>query len=449
MSDVTIIGAGISGLATALFLRNAGVDVRVLEARSTPGGNVRSIEEDDRIIDVAANGWLNNEPAMDRLLQLVQLQDQTVPAGGHFSTRWVYCGGKVLPVPMGPGEMMQSKLIPWWAKFRLLGEPFVGRVSEGRDETVAEFVSRRLGPAFVDRLVGPMVAGIYAADPKDLSLQAAFPRMHKLESEYRSLILAMLRLRSGGAPKGHLHTLPKGAGQLTDAIVAALHDQIVCGVQVTAVEERRDGWHIHTRDGTETTKAVVLACPAHAATTLVRGVDAEVADALAAIPYAPVAVAVSAYPQGAWDKSPDGFGILLARGESLGGVLGTLFTSNIFPGHSREGEVLLRTIFGGSVLPEAAEMNDHQIAAWVRRSNERFFGHERAAPNMVRVFRHPKGIPQYRKGHVAKVRTIRAAEGRHPGLFFTGNHLLGIGVKDCARSGEETATRVQALLGVD
>ncbi|MEL6347232.1 MAG: FAD-dependent oxidoreductase, partial [Myxococcota bacterium] len=135
-----------------------------------------------------------------------------------------------------------------------------------------------------------------------------------------------------------------------------------------------------------------------------------------------------------------------AHGEDMGGVLGTLFTSSIFPAHAPDDEILLRTILGGAVHPDAVTMDDQQLLAQCRAANTRFFGEEARGPKMVRVFRHSRGIPQYAPGHRSRVRAVRAAQSKHPGLFFTGNHLDGIGVKDCARDGERTAAALTAWL---
>ena len=190
----------------------------------------------------------------------------------------------------------------------------------------------------------------------------------------------------------------------------------------------------------------MLACPAFAQASLLRGVDAEVAQTLEGIPYSPVAVVITAWPAGSWDRRPEGFGVLMARGEPAGGVLGTLFTSCIFPEHAPDGEILLRTILGGSIHPEVPALGDQELLGRSRRMLTRFFGEEREGPRMVKIFRHERGIPLYAPGHSAKRATIRAAQARHPGLFFAGNHLGGIGVKDCVRAGEQLAQHMLAAL---
>lgn len=442
---VVVIGGGISGLATAAFLEE--VDVTVLESGEVAGGNVRTDIVDGRVLDRAANGWLDSEPAMSRLLVRLGLDAEITPASDRSATRWVYANGEMHAVPLSPLALIKSSLIPWYAKLRLLFEPLMPRGRKGADETVEAFVRRRLGPFFVDRLVAPMVAGIYAADPGHLSLAAAFPKMASMEAEYRSLFRAMLAKRRGGAPAGHLETLPRGAGQLTDALIERLGDKLHCERPAEGLTKTKDGWRVHTPTGDVDADAVVLAAPAPVCARLMRGLDPGVANAFDEIPYAPIAVVVTAWPAGAFDRSPEGFGVLVARGEDIG-VLGMLFTNEAFPNQSPEGEFLTRTMVGGAANPAAASLPHQELLDLVFEAHERFLGSRRADPILTRAYHHPKGIPQYTIGHPARVATIANAQDRFGGLFFAGNHLSGIGVKDCAATGERIAADVRGWLDI-
>ncbi|MFT5686736.1 MAG: oxygen-dependent protoporphyrinogen oxidase, partial [Myxococcota bacterium] len=364
MAKVVIVGAGIAGLSVAEYLQEHH-EVTVLEAAEQPGGNVRTEVVEGRILDRAANGWLDSEPAIGRLVDRVGLTEQLIQADPR-STRWIFSGGQMHPAPLSPPALLKSRLLSPMAKLRILLEPFIARAPEDLDETVEQFVSRRLGAGVVNAMVGPMVAGIYAAGPEQISLSAAFPRMRELEREHRSLILAALKLRRGGAPPGRLTSLRDGAGQLTATLADRLGDRLHCSTPARAVERRRDGWAVHTDDGATAADAVVLAAPAPIQAALLRGVDGEVAETLAGIHYSPVAVVLTAWPADAWPRPPEGFGVLMARGEPSEGVLGTLLTSCIFPQHAPEGEVLMRTILGGAVYPEVAGLDDQALLSRTR-----------------------------------------------------------------------------------
>ncbi len=453
MASVIVVGGGISGLAAATFLVSAGHDVVVLEASPEPGGKVRSTREDGRVLDHAANGWLDSEPAMGRLLKLAGLDGQVLRASDAARERWIYADGRLHEAPLGPRKLAMSRLIPLRAKLRMLLELLMPRGAEARDpsraddETVGAWVERRLGRWFVARMVGPMVAGIYAADPYKTSLRAAFPRMHELERDFRSLFVAMVRLGRGGQPSGHLTTLPGGAGTLCETLAARLGERVTTGAVVTRVVRQGERWSVHTARGEWDADAVVLAAPGPAQADLLGPLDPVAADALRAIRYNPIAVVTTAWPVDAWVRAARGFGVLVARGEDLGGVLGALFTSNSFPDQAPGGEVLVRTMLGGGLYPEVVALPDEALISRARAAQIAFCGPERAEPRFVRVIRHPNGIPAYEPGHLGRVSTALDAEARCPGLFLVGNHLRGIGVKDCARQAEDATQRVGAFLG--
>ena len=438
---VVVVGAGVSGLALATFLRAApdAPDVLVLEAAPHPGGNVRSDREGGRILDRAANGWLSGEPAMERLLDLLDLRADLVPASSAAKERFVWADGRLHPVPLGPVALARSDLLTFGEKLRMLREPFVPR-GDASEESVAEFARRRLGPAVVDRLVGPMVAGVFAGDPEALSLAAAFPRMAELEHEHGSLFRAMAKLGGGGAPRGHLTTLRRGAGQLGERMAERLGDRVRLGCAVTAIEPRPRGWRLETARGPLDADVRALAAPAHVQAPLVRSHAPEAAAALDAIPYAPIAVVMNAFAEWSFRTPPRGFGVLRARGEPLA-TLGTLFTSRFFPHEAPAGEVFLRSMVGGAIDPVDAD--DDVLRKRVLEDLDRMFGLV-GEPTFTRIVRHPRGIPQYTRGHLARVSTIRSAESAD--LFFTGSHLEGVGVKDCVRAGEAVAARIRAAL---
>ncbi len=459
MSRVLVVGGGISGLAAATELVEAGHEVTVFEAAAVPGGNVRTDHFDGRILDQAANGWLDNEPTMQSLLARVGLADRVVPVNERFSTRWILADGRMQPAPLRPPMMVTTDLLSFTDKLRVLAEPLMPRGASAHaddptaDESVGDFVRRRLGPAFVDRMVGPMVAGIYAADPDHLSLRGALGRMFELEREHRSLFVAMARLGKGGAPPGRLQTLPGGAGELTATLATRLGDRVKCGHPVTGLSRSNNTWTVtfSTAAGasdTLTVDRVVLACPAPVQARLLRSIDPAAATALDGIPYAPVAVVCTAWKPGSWALAPEGFGVLMARGEAdrIGapGVLGALFTSSVFPQQAQEGEHLIRTILGGAIAPEVVQEDDATLLARTRRMLTVALGPETQGPTFVQIYRHAAGIPQYRPGHPARVQAVRAAEARHSGLHCVGNHLDGIGVKDCARAAHTLAAQIGA-----
>ncbi len=435
---VAVVGAGISGLSCAEWLLDHAA-VTVLEAGPRAGGNVGTELVEGRVFERAANGFLDSEPLMMAMVDRVGLADELLPA--THGTRYVYLNGELKPIPTKPPAFIMSDLLTWGAKLRVLAEPWMPRGPQ--DETIADFVRRRLGRQPLERLVGPMVSGVFAGDPERLSLPACFKKMKAMEDEHGSLIRAARARKAdpsaAAGPPGHLHSFRGGMGTLL-ARLAERQPDLRLETPCTRLERAGEGWRVHTPGEVLEVDAVVLACPAPTAASLTASLDADLAEALGATPYAPIAVVVAAFPAAGWTP-PEGFGALIPRGQGLR-ILGTLFTSSIFPAHAAEGEVVLRTMIGGATDPGAAELDPQELLAIALEENVRLLSRGLPAPTAWRVYRWPRGIPQYTLGHLSRVARVRGACGRLPGLFVTGNHLDGVGVKDCAAAGAKVAAQV-------
>lgn len=444
---VVVVGGGIAGLSAAWFLRQQLPDQRLvlLEAAEETGGKVRSLQEGGRILDLGPNGWLTGEPAMADLIEGLGLDEQRVAPADEARERWIFARGQLHPVPLSPGELWRSSLLSPRGKARLLGDLLLPRGPE--DTTVGDFFARRLGPEVRDLLAAPMVAGIHAADPDELDLHAAFPRLWELERRHRSLVLGMMARK---VRRPHLETLRGGAGALTAALDLALRADPLVTLRAPcpgrALEQRGSTWRVHTDADHVDASAVILACPAPAAATMVRGLDGELAAPLDAIPYAPVAVVVARAEPDTWPSPPRGFGVLAARGAELGGVLGVLFTSRVFPDQARGGEHLLRVFLGGALHADVPGLDDQALTGRAFQALELMLGEARQPPELLHIARWARGIPQYTPGHLGRLRDIHRGEARHSGLFFAGNHLEGVAVKDTVRVSRGVADRVARCL---
>ncbi|MED5371755.1 MAG: protoporphyrinogen oxidase [Myxococcota bacterium] len=438
MADILILGAGVSGLAVAEWLRDDH-NVQVLEAGPGPGGKVSSEVVDGFTFDRAANGWLDNEPAMERLLLRAGLSQQVVKAtpGG---TRYVVVNGKMTALPAKPPQMLTSPVLTLGGKLRMAWDLFAPGFDG--EESVAQFVRRRLGQEALERLVQPMVTGIYAGDVENMSVQGAFPKLKELERQHGSLLRGAIARRSAETgPSGTLTSLVGGAGVLTRTLAerATVH----CNQAATGLERVGERWRVQTAQGSLDADAVVVGTPAYVAAELTAGLDTELSQALGAIPYAPVAVVGQGLPRSGWDP-PEGFGVLVPEVERMG-ILGTLFTSSIFPSRAPEDGVTLRTLLGGALHPRQALLEPEALVEIARREVGKLVG-ELPPARVIRVYRHERAIPQYTLGHPGRVEVIEAAEQRHRGLVFVGNHLRGIGVKDCARTSEGAVRKLQEAL---
>ncbi|MDD4457389.1 MAG: protoporphyrinogen oxidase [Syntrophotalea acetylenica] len=463
--NVTIIGGGLSGLATAFAIqqgaRRLGLEINltILEKQRRAGGKIRSEKIGGYLCEWGPNGFLDSKPATLDLCRDAGLGGDLLPSSDAARRRFIFSDGRLQRVPDSAGGFFRSQLVSWPGKCRLVAELLVPRRADGADETLAEFVRRRLGREALDQLVGPMASGIFAGDPESMSLRSCFPRIYELEQQYGGLIRAMLRLArrkraeiragkvvSGAAgPGGILTSFAGGIQQLTDGLSRHLEGCLRLSIDVEAIIPEKQGFVLQCRDGQVCrTRIVVAALPAmDLALQLEKSVPAMTA-LLQQIPYAPLQVACFGYRKNAVPRELDGFGYLAARRSGLNS-LGTLWSSSIFPQRAPDGHVLLRTMFGGATRPDAAQISAEDVQRCVREDLARTLGITKA-PDFVRIIRHEAAIPQYVAGHGARLRALEAAAGRYPGLFLAGNAFFGVGLNDCVARANRVAARVLEAL---
>ncbi|MDH4115267.1 MAG: protoporphyrinogen oxidase [Burkholderiaceae bacterium] len=454
-SDVLVIGAGLSGLVAAFRARKAGLSVTVLEARARPGGVIGSERRGGVLLERGPNSGLDTTPLINALLTDLGIADQRVDGSRESSRRYVVRGGRLVALPTSPGAFLGTPLFSTRAKLRLFAEPFIRKSPADAEESIAQFVRRRLGSEFLDYAIEPFVAGIYAGDPEQLSVPAAFPRLHALEQRYGSLIKGAImgaRERKKSADKAKnaaaSFSFREGMQTLTDALGRAVGG-IECDVRVGTIQPGADGMFTVTgeRAGTSLVRrarAVIVATPAYAAADLVRAVAPEAAAALAAIPYPPVTVVGSAYRRTDIAHPLDGFGFL-APAKERPAVLGSLFSSTMFEGRAPADTVVLTTFVGGRRNPELATAGDENLASAVHGELVRLVG-ARAQPLWREITRWARAIPQYTMGHLGRIAAVEQAERVVPGLYFCANYRGGVSIGDCVKAGHAIAERVASRL---
>jgi oxygen-dependent protoporphyrinogen oxidase len=351
--------------------------------------------------------------------------------------------------------MLTTPILSWRGKLRLLMDLLIPRRDDEVEESLAGFVRRRLGREALDRLVQPLVAGIYTADPTNLSLKATLPQYLAMEREHRSLILAgwrearrngenrLARLASGarygmfvslqggmdGLPVALAGALPAGSVQLNTAVRRVIRNAPV------------SPWLVELLDGPPMeADAVILATEGHAAARLLDAHDPALALQLRAIPYASSIIVNVAYRRDQIQHPLDGFGAVVPAIEGRS-ILAVSFLSVKFPNRAPAGTVLLRVFIGGATRPELFDHDDAAIDELVRRELDELIG-ARGEPLFVRVCRHPRSMPQYILGHLDRVETIQRRISRHPRLYLTGIAFDGVGIPDCIRAAEATADRL-------
>lgn len=451
-SEILIVGAGISGLTAAWRLQSAGRDVQVIEANPRAGGAIGSTRVEGCLIESGPNSTLETSPLIGQLIAETGSDAGRIYANPSARNRFVLRGGRLIPVPMSPPAFFRTPLFSLGTKLGLLREPFVGRAPADAEETVGEFVRRRLGAEFLDYAINPFVAGVYAGDPERLSVKAAFPRLVELEQKYGSLIRGQIlgaRERKRNPEKSKqaapMLSFRDGMQTLTDGIARKIR-RLTLSTRATGLE--RDGSHwVLSTDGPQGRSVyrallLLLAMPAEPTARLLRTLAPLAAAALEAIPYPPVAAVVSAYSRSDIDHALDGFGFLVPEKERRR-ILGTIFSSALFENRAPEGIALLTTFVGGMRQPELARQEEDRIAAMVHDELAQLIG-ARARPRWTQVTRWARAIPQYTLGHGQRMAVLDAAERELPGLGFCANFRGGISVADCIKSGHAMAERIIA-----
>ena len=457
-ATVCVIGAGISGLTTAFWLRRMGFEVILLERESRAGGTIRTSHEDGWLIEQGPNSALETTPLFGTLFEALGILEERVYADPSSNRRYVLRNGSLHPIPMSPGAFLQTGLWSPRAKLRLLAEPFVGRA--GTEETVADFVTRRLGREFLDYAINPFVAGVYAGDPEQLSVRAAFPKLYALEEKYGGLIRGMIqgarerkRRAETAKDRARMFAFRSGMQAFPDALARALEGQARYGCTVREIE-RISGpavggpFKISYVRGSEPVNvqadAVVLSVPSYAAAQLLERFSPTLSSRLSAVSYPPVAEVYLGFRQGQIPRPLDGFGYLIPAVERRN-ILGTIWSSAIFSGRAPAGHAALTTFVGGSRQPDLVHLSDEQLLALVLADLRSIMG-VTGRPVIARIVRWPRAIPQYTLGYGSVLAEIDRCEAAFPGLFVCSNYRGGIAVGDCIMSGERIATRVRDSL---
>jgi oxygen-dependent protoporphyrinogen oxidase len=455
-TDIAILGAGITGLTAGYLLQGDGTRVCVLEKAARIGGAIRSERKDGFLVEYGPNSLLDTTPLLHDLFKRLHIEDDLEYANDRARNRYIVRNGRLMPLPASPLAFIRSGLFSPSAKLRLLREPFVRRADPEADESLAAFVRRRLGDEFLDYAVNPFVAGVYAGTPEALSVRSAFPRLHRLEQEYGSLIRgavlgARKRRKSAETSKSNarLFSFRNGLQTLVDALGSALEGRLFTGVEVERMAWRGDAFDIFFRSGSQaahlTARALLLAVPAHAYPALPAAFLRErLAGILGQIDYPPVAMVYFGFATRPASVPMDGFGFLAPEKERWN-ILGTIWSSTLFSGRAPDGGVALTTFVGGSRQPGNALLPADRLVDLVRADLTDLM-EIRARPDLVAVKTWEKAIPQYRIGHRAVVARIEECEAAYPGLFVAGNFRDGISVADCIRQAYGMRDRVLACI---
>jgi oxygen-dependent protoporphyrinogen oxidase len=447
--EAAVVGAGAAGLATALALHRAGVDVVLVEASPRPGGVMQTEEIRGHRVERGPNTCLVRGPAL-AFLREVGLENELVPASPRRGLRFVFHEGRLEPAPMGPLAFVRSPLLTARGKLRLLGEPWIRR-GDARGESATEFVARRFGPEAAEKLLAPALTGIYAGDERELGAQAVLGFVTELERSHGSVARGMLARALGWSGERGPRGLPGsfsargGFGGLAARVAGLLGGRLLLDTAATTLCAEQGGLRLELAGGSAgvlRARAVVVALPAPEAAALLRPLVPDAAEKAAKVSYAPVvSVSVSVQPEAVREKI-EGFGFLVPR-ESGRKLLGCLFMSSLFPDRAPAGRALLTCLLGGVRWPGAVDEPDDILVSCLEKDLEATLG-LRGGFDLLALSRWPRAVAQPGRRHGETVTDVRRQTARVNGLVLAGSWLDGVSIPDTLLSGVRAARAIAA-----
>jgi oxygen-dependent protoporphyrinogen oxidase len=456
MRSVAIIGAGITGLTAAFYLKRKGVPVTVYEASGRVGGAIQSIRAEGYLAEFGPNTILETSPKVAQLVVDAGLASRRLDPDPKAGARYVVRYQRPIAMPASPLAFFTTQLFTARAKLAVFREPFVPPRRDGKEESVAEFVLRRLGQEFLDHAIDALVAGVYAGDPYKLSVPQAFPKLGQLEARYGSLIKGQIfgareRKRRGEVAKDRApkFSFDEGLQVLPDTLRERLGEAVHLHTTVTRLTQTPEGWTLDVRKRSQPSRAEHSAVIY--AGTAFRLAELEVQTLMplhlatfAEIRYPPVASVVLGFRREDVAHPCEGFGMLIPKVEGFK-ILGTIFSSSLFPNRAPAGHLTLTSYVGGERQPELASLPPEKLFALTREDLRVLLG-VKGEPTFQHSVFYPRAIPQYNVGYGRYRELMADIEQKAPGLFFAGHYRDGISLSDTIVSACNVADRAGEFL---
>ena len=441
-TDVTVIGAGLTGLTTAYWLKRGGKNVRVVETDNRIGGQIKTQRFEHYIYETGPSTGAVSTPEVAELMNALaetskgQCQIETAPDAAK--RRLIWKGNRFWELPSGPLSAITTPLFRFPDKLRILGEPWRKR-GNNPDESVASLAARRLGQSFVDYAVDPFISGVYAGNPYTLVTRYALPKLYALERDYGSFIRGSIAKKKQPktdrdrmatkkvfSAKGGLSNIPHAEADYIGM------ENISLGASNVSVSQEGQGWVTTFQDAKGNlqqlqSRWVVTTCGAYSLPALLPFVDKERLDAIAQLVYSPI-IEVNVGMPDTFGGDYCAFGGLVPTKEKRQ-ILGILFPSACFTGRAPEGGALFSFYLGGVRNPEMMSKTDEEIQAIVVQNLHSMLKFPaQAKPDFIHIARHQLAIPQYNADSGRRFSAVESIQEQYPGLVLGGNLRDGIGM---------------------
>lgn len=449
--QIVIIGAGISGLATALFLKNMGIDAKVLEASNTCGGMIQTVNKEGISYDFAASSTMDKNKQVRALFHLADCE--LVEASASASKRYIL-KNNCLNGLKGPLSFIFTPLLSWNGKFRILKEYFIKPKLDGCDESVADFVKRRFGQELLDYALNPVIAGVFAGKPEDLSMQAAYPSMLEKEINQGSVMKGSIawvmqqRKEKADKPSRKIISPKGGMFNLCRSISQKINDNITYNITVTQIQKENDHYLLsYTENGVPgeiRAKRVISTIPAFRLASLVQKMEYSPSNELCKVYYPSVIALNLIYNKKDIQRKLDSFGYLIPEKEQKS-YLGAIWTGILFPDRICDNERMLFTLFIGGAREKNILACDVQerINKVICEFSETM--RINTAPLICDFKVHEQAIPQYNLGYQEILQAIRSFEHHHPGFTVSGNYVQGNSVSACIENAHRIAEEISGV----
>lgn len=471
MKKIVIIGGGITGLSAAYAVHQAResgqhVDYLLIEKDNRLGGKILTEKINGYVVEAGPDCFLSEKPWVAQVAEKTGITDRIIGSNEASKRTFVFADGKLHKLPDGLMGLVPTKIVPfalsslisWPGKFRMALDWFIPKKTTNEDETLGSFVKRRLGQEALDKIAEPLIGGIHAGDPDQMSLVASFPRFIQMEQKYGSLLKAMLAARKmapkpkppepGKVQKTFFMTFKEGMGELTATLASNLDQaKILKEKTVTSVTKLSNGKYKLTLKDMEPIEAdaVIITAPSHEAALIVKDLDKVMAENLKGIPQATSATVNLAFKSSDIHKSMEAFGFIVPISEKRKIKAGTYSSTKWNFRTPDDQHVLIRAFVGGARNQELVYQDDESMLKMVLDELKDIIGLS-AEPVMHKIYRWEKGMPQYTIGHLERVKNIEERAAANPGVFVVGGSYKGVGVPDCINVGTQAAEQAMAIV---